>query len=101
MPGGKRTHGSVRATLLALRSKRLTALNHATFRQHGEFTARQSQLVAEDFRVVLADERRPSGNSPGRAVIDRGLAWVDEAAAEFRVLCEAHGGPDSLVVKSV
>ncbi len=63
-----------------------THSDHTTFRQNGELTARQSQFVAEDFRVVLADQRCPAGDPPGRAVVDRRLAWVDEAAAEFRML---------------
>src|SRR5258708_30175917 len=31
--------------------------DHTIFNQNGELTARQSQFVAEDFRVVLADQR--------------------------------------------
>ena len=30
-------------------------LDHMTFRQNGEFGARQSQFIAEDFRIVLAN----------------------------------------------
>jgi len=40
------------------------------FRQSGELTARQPQFAAEDFRVVLADQRCPSRDPPRRAVID-------------------------------
>ena len=62
------------------------SLNHTIFRQYAQLTPRQSQLVAEDFGVVLADQRRASGDLPGRAVVDRRLARVDEAAADLRVL---------------
>src|SRR5713226_5701986 len=62
------------------------SLDHTTFRQNGKRTAGQSQFVAEDLRVVLADQRCPSGDPPGRAIIDRRFAGVDKAAAELRVL---------------
>ena len=35
---------------------------------------------------MLADQRCPSGDPPGGAIIDRCLARVDKAAAELRVL---------------
>jgi hypothetical protein len=72
----------------AARSPRMwtVPLDHATFCQNGKFTARQPQFVAEDFYVVLADQRGASGDPPGRAVIDRRLAGVDEAATELWVL---------------
>src|SRR5215469_6053944 len=60
--------------------------DHATFCQDRELPVRQSQFVAKDFRVVLADQRRSSGDPPGRAVIDGRLAWIDEAATQLRVL---------------
>ena len=61
-------------------------LDHTIFGENRELTARQSQFVAKDFRVVLADQRRPPGDPPRRAVINGGFAWVDKAAAELRVL---------------
>src|SRR6516225_8863902 len=63
-----------------------TRLDHTVFCQHAELTARQSQFVGENFGVVLADQRCPSGDTPRRAVIDGRLTRVDKAAAELRVL---------------
>ena len=60
--------------------------HHTTFCQNRELAAGQPQFAAEDFRVVLADQRRPLGDPRGRAIIDGCLAWIDEAAAELRVL---------------
>ena len=69
---------------------------HMIFRQNQKLPARQSQFIAEDFDIVLADQRRPPGDPPGRTVIDRRLARVDEAAAEFRVL---HLLPETAIVQ--
>ena len=35
---------------------------------------------------MLADQRCPSGDPPGRAVVDRCFPRIDEAAAKFRML---------------
>src|SRR5689334_17514828 len=72
------------------------ALDDSTLRQHGEFLGRQPQFAAEDVLVVLADERRSSGDPPRRAVVEGGLAGVDEATAQFRVL---HLLPETAVVQ--
>src|SRR6266404_8884610 len=76
--------------------RRKLRLDHTIFRQNRELRARQSQFVAEDFCVVLADQRCPSGDPPRGAVIDRGLAGVDKAAAELRVL---HLFPETAIMQ--
>jgi hypothetical protein len=72
------------------------SLDLAVFRQHGEFLGRKPSLAAEDVLVVLADERCPSENTSGRAIVDGALAWGDEAAAQLRVL---HLLPETTIVQ--
>ena len=60
--------------------------DHMIFHQHRQFAGGQPQLAAQDFDVMLADQRCSPGDAPRRAVIDRRFAGIDEAAAEFRML---------------
>src|SRR4051794_4643955 len=39
--------------------------DHPVLCQNSKLTRQQSQFVAEDFSVVLTDQRCPSGNAPG------------------------------------
>src|SRR5256886_14858994 len=45
---------------------------------------------------MLADERCPSRETPGRAVVEGSLAWVDKATAQLRVL---HLLPETPIVQ--
>src|SRR4051795_4101782 len=74
----------------------LISLDHAVLGQDCQLAARQAQFAAENLSVVLADQRRAPGDLPGRSAIDRGLAGIDEAAAEFGML---DGLPESAVVQ--
>src|SRR5215469_14669339 len=70
--------------------------DHMIFRQHAELVARQPQFVAEDFDIVLADQRGPFRNPPRRAVVNRRFARVDKAAAELWVF---HLFPETAVMQ--
>src|SRR6185369_3655102 len=70
--------------------------DHMILRQNQKLPARESQLIAEDFDVVFADQRCAPGDAPGSTVIDRRLARVGEAAAELRVF---HLLPETAIVQ--
>src|SRR5947208_14032902 len=61
-------------------------LDHARFSQEGQFGFWHPEFCAENLLVVLADERGTPGDAPGRTIVDRRPARIDEAASEFRVL---------------
>src|SRR5262245_11474561 len=71
-------------------------LDHMIFRQNQKLSAREAQFIAEAFDIVFADQRRPSGDPPGRTVVDRSLTRVGEAAAELRVF---HLLPETAIVQ--
>src|SRR5215469_18068416 len=52
------SHKHMRNQLKSLSSFSVSLLDHAAFRQRTELAARQPQFVAEDFHIVLADQRR-------------------------------------------
>src|SRR6266849_4277944 len=61
-------------------------LDDSRFSQEGQLGFLHPEFSAENLLVVLADERGTPGDAPGRTVVDRRSARVDETASEFRVL---------------
>src|SRR5713101_2827621 len=75
-------------------------LDDSRFSQEGQLGFLHSEFSAENLLVVLADERGTPGDAPGRTVVDRRPARIDEAASEFRVLdfCEEAAVAQMLIV---
>src|SRR5215471_16415628 len=61
-------------------------LDHPRLSQEGQLGFLHPEFSAENLFVVLADERGTPRDTPGRTVVDRRPARVDETASEFRML---------------